>query len=113
MADKDDGIQILLEKADLRDFLDSFIKLGTDKVSHYVDCDKEMMTGIGLTPLQIKRLDRIFGTHFSNTHECCGNSIPGRNCSVLVQEGPSGINLNPSHTDKPRNKEGKQTGLLN
>ena len=56
------------------------------KNSHFVDYDKEMMNGIGLTTLQIKRLDRIFGAFLSNTHECCGNSIPG----------PSGLNLNPS-----------------
>ena len=57
---EEDGIHVLLEKADLQQYCDSFIHLGAKKVSHFVDVDIDMMTTIGLTPLEIKRLNGVF-----------------------------------------------------
>jgi len=50
----------LLQKADLQEFVGSFLTLGCTKVSHFVDVDNEMMKNIGMKDLQIKRLNRIF-----------------------------------------------------
>ena len=56
----EDGINVLLEKADLQEFVGSFLTLGCTKVSHVVDVDNEMMKNIGMKDLQIKGLNRIF-----------------------------------------------------
>ncbi|XP_068713809.1 phosphatidylinositol 4-phosphate 5-kinase-like [Montipora foliosa] len=56
----EDGINVLLQKADLQEFVGSFLTLGCTKVSHFVDVDNEMMKNIGMKDLQIKRLNRIF-----------------------------------------------------
>ena len=50
----DDGINVLLEKADLQQFLGSFLGLGATKASHFVDIDNEMTANIGLIELQMK-----------------------------------------------------------
>lgn len=61
-----DGILTLLEKADLEQFESSFINLGATKIVHFIDIDDEMMTSVGLTVLQMKRLRRIFHEHFQS-----------------------------------------------
>jgi len=59
-------ICVLLEKADLQQFLSSFLTLGATKISHFVDVDEQMMSGMGMTQLQIKRLSRIFRSTYEN-----------------------------------------------
>lgn len=112
MADED-GIQSLLEKADLQEFLDSFIKLGATKISHFVDIDKEMMGNMGLTPLQMKRLDRIFNVLVNKVpSDSSDHSKPRQSYSGFIdQAGPSGINLNPLYHTPAARKDGKQTGV--
>ena len=98
----DDGINVLLEKADLQQFLGSFLGLGATKASHFVDIHNEMMANIGLTQLQMKRLNCLFNASFNQAHTAS---------SELEFTGPttSGANAIPSQLLTTKNI--KQSGL--
>jgi hypothetical protein len=116
-----DEIDVLLKKADLENFLNSFQTLGATKVSHFQDVDSEMMKEMGLKPLEIKRLNRIFETQF-----CKGAQDKILDSDTDHQEepphhlmneaGPSGIQttqLQPNLSTRVSSKAGpKQSGIL-
>lgn len=49
-----DGLQNFLKEADLDHFNDAFVNLGAFKTIHLIDVDDDMLSGIGLTVLEIK-----------------------------------------------------------
>ena len=51
---------LCFKKQILSIFTDAIIDLGASKIMHFVDMDNKMLAEIGLIPLQIKRLTRIF-----------------------------------------------------
>ena len=68
-----DGIQNFLKQAHLERFTDAFINLSAYKTMHLIDVDDEMLSGVGLTVLEIKRLRRIFNETVCNPGTSKGN----------------------------------------